>query len=205
MGHVGPGLDLVARIQMAISQVSDSPGLSNEVLQGVTLTPDETITRLSHESAAGGWQFANDRRWFVTSDEEDKAVLRMIDRGELVAQCNVSSLPVADAGKLISLTKFQEDVKRGLGESFGQFVSAAERPDEADYRILHVVVDGEASEVPIRWIYHLLADAKGRQVVFVFIVEGDLIDRFGRADEDLIKTVRLTDRTIAAVPDAGLR
>lgn len=205
VGHVGPGLDLVARIQMAISQVSDSPGLSNEVLQGVTLTPDETITRLSHESAAGGWQFANDRRWFVTSDEEDKAVLRMIDRGELVAQCNVSSLPAVDVDKLPSLTEFQEDVKRGLGESFGQFVSAAERPDEADYRILHVVVDGEASEVPIRWIYHLLADAKGRQVVFVFIVEGDLIDRFGRADEDLIKTVRLTDRTIAAVPDAGLR
>ena len=205
VGHVGPGLDVVARIQMTISQVDDSQELSNQALQGVTLTPDEKLTRLSYESAAGGWQFANDRRWFITSDEADKAVLRMIDRGELVAQCNVSSLPVVDAGKLIGLTKFQEDIKRGLGESFGQFVSAAERPNEADYRVLHVIVDGEASEVPIRWIYHLLADAQGRQVVFVFIVEGDLIERFGRADEDLIKTVRLTDRTVAAVPDAGLR
>jgi hypothetical protein len=205
VGHVGPGLDVVARIQMTISQVSDSPKLSNEALQGVTLTPDETLKRLSYESLAGGWQFANDRRWFITSDEADKAVLRMIDRGELVAQCNVSSLPVVDANKLIGLTEFQEDIKRGLGESFGQFVSAAERPNETDYRILHVIVDGEASEVPIRWIYHLLADAQGRQAVFVFIVEGDLIERFGRADEGLIETVRLTDRTIAAVPDNGLR
>ena len=205
VGHVGPGLDVVARIQMTISQVSDSEKLSNEALQGVALTPDEALTRLTYESPAGGWQFANDRRWFITADEADKAVLRMIDRGELVAQCNVSSLPVVDAGKLTGLTKFQADVKRGLGESFGQFVGAAERPNEADYRVLHVIVDGEASEVPIRWIYHLLADAQGRQAVFVFIVEGDLIERFGRADEELMETVRLTDQTIAAVPDNGLR
>ena len=205
VGHVGPGLDVVARIQMTISQVSDSPELSNEALRGVTLTPDETLTRLSYESAAGGWRFANDRRWFITVDEADKAVLRMIDRGELVAQCNVSTLPAVDVGKLPSLTQFQEDVKRGLGESFGQFVSAAERPNESDYRVLQVVVDGEASEVPIRWIYHLLADSQGRQAVFVFIVEGDLIERFGEADKELMETVRLTDRTIAAVPDTGLR
>ena len=42
------------------------------------------------------------------------------------------------------------------------------------------MVDGEASEVPIRWIYHLLADKQGRRVVFVFIVEGKLIEQFGR-------------------------
>ena len=73
VGHVGPGLDVVARIQMAISSVSDSPRLSNEALQGVTLAPDETLTNLAYESPAGGWQFACDRRWFITSDEADKA------------------------------------------------------------------------------------------------------------------------------------
>ena len=205
VGHVGPGLDVVARIQMTISQVGDSPGLSNKALQEVSLTPDERLTRLSYESAAGGWQFSNDRRWFITSDESDKAVLRMIDRGELVAQCNVSSLPVVEVSKLASLAKFQEDIQRGLGENFGQFVAAAERSNESNYRVLNVIVDGNVSEVPIRWIYHLLADAQGRQAVFVFIVEGDLIERFGQADKGLMETVRLTDRTIAAIPDNSLR
>ena len=205
VGHVGPGLHVVARIQMTISQVGDSPELSEEALRGVAVTPDATLTRLSYESSGGGWQFANDRQWFITSDEADKAALRMIDRGELVAQCNVSSLPAAEAGKLTSLTEFQEDIKRGLGESFGRFVNAAERPNEADYRVLQVTVDGEASEVPIRWIYHLVSNAQGRRVVFVFVVEGDLIERFGQADKDLMKTVRLTDQTIAAVSDNSLR
>jgi hypothetical protein len=205
VGHVGPGLDVVARIQISISQLSDAPELSNQALQAVTLTPDETLTRLAYESPLGGWQFTNDRRWFITSDEADKASLRMVDRGELVAQCNVSSLPAVEANKLVGLSEFQEDIKRGLGQSFGQFVSAAERPNQADYRVLHVIVDGKVSEVPIRWIYHLLADKQGRQAVFAFIIEGDLIERFGRADEDLVQTVRLIDRTLAAVPDPGLR
>ncbi len=205
VGHVGPGLDVVARIQMTISSASDSPRLSNEALQGVTLAPDETLTNLAYESSTGGWQFACDRRWFITNDEADKAGIRMVDRGELVAQCDISSIPPVEISKLTSLSKFQEDIKRGLGDSFGQFVNAAQSSNKTGYRVLHVIVDGEASEVPIRWIYHLLADQQGRQVIFVFVVEGNLIEHFGRADEELIENVRLIDRTIAAIPDHGLR
>ena len=205
VGHVASGLDVVARLQMSISQISDSPQLTNAALRDTPLVPTDDLTRLSYESPEGSWRFLNDRRWFITSDEDDRAVLRLIDRGELVAQCNIASLDKVEPDGLIDLTQFQDDVRRGLGDNFGQFVSAGQRPNEANYRVFRVVADGQSHDVPIRWIYYMLADQYGHQAVFAFVVEGNLIERFGRSDQQLLDSVRLLNRKVAARPDRGLQ
>ncbi len=200
VGHVGPGLDVVARLQMKIAPIEDSPHLTEGALAGLALDKAEENSWLCYESVAGGWQLLNDRRWFVTSDEPKAAVLRMIDDGEFVAQCNVSSLPQVDVGKLPSLSKFQEDIESGLGESFGQFISAKQETNDLDYRVFRVVVDGKASEVPIQWVYYLVADKVGRQLTMVFVVEAELTERLGGADEQLAAAVQFVDRTTAVLP-----
>jgi hypothetical protein len=200
IGHVGPGLDVVARLQMKMTPIEDSPQLTDGALAGLTLDAVEENSWLRYESVAGGWQLLNDRRWFVISDEPKAAVLRMIDNGEFVAQCNVSSLPQVDVAKLPSLSKFQEDIESGLGESFGQFISAKQEANELGYRVFRVVVDGKASEVPIQWIYYLVADKSGRQLTLVFVVEAELVERLGGADEQLAAAVEFVDRTTAALP-----
>lgn len=200
VGHVGPGLDVVARLQMKITPIEESPHLTDAALAGLTLEPAEENVWLSYESVAGQWQLLNDRRWFVTSDEPKAAVLRMIDDGEFVAQCNVSSLPQVTAEKLPTLSKFQEDIETGLGESFGQFISAKQDTNDLGYRVFRVVVDGKASEVPIQWVYYLVADKTGRQLTMVFVVEAELADRMIGADEQLAAAVQFVDRTTAARP-----
>ncbi len=117
-----------------------------------------------------------------------------------MAQCNVSSLPQANVEKLPSLSKFQEDIETGLGESFGQFISAKQETNHLGYRVFRVVVDGDASEVPIQWVYYHVADRTGRQLTMVFILEAELIERLTGADEQLAAAVQFVDRTTAAVP-----
>jgi len=136
----------------------------------------------------------------MTSDEAKAAVFRMIDDGEFVAQCNVASLPQVDVEKLPTLTKYQEDIKAGLGESFGQFISAKQNTNDLGYRVLRVVADGKASEVPIHWIYYLLADQVGRQLTMVFVVEPELVERLAGADEQLAAAVQFVDQATAARP-----
>ncbi len=200
VGHVGPGLDVIARLQVKIAPIEESPHLTDAALKGLTLDSAEAGSWLSYESISGEWRLLNDRRWFVTSDDPKAAVLRMIDGGEFIAQCNVSSLPQVDAEKLPSLSKFQEDIQAGLGESFGQFISAKQETNELGYRVFRVVVDGKASEVPIQWIYYLVADKNGRQLSMVFVVEAELVERLGGADEQLASAVEFVDRTTAALP-----
>ncbi len=200
IGHVGPGLDVVARLQMKIAPIEESPYLTDAALDGLSLESAEDSSWLIYESVAGGWQLLNDRRWFVTSDEPKAAVLRMIDAGEFVAQCNVSSLPQVDAEKLPSLSKFQQDIQVGLGESFGQFISAKQETNDLGNRVFRVVIGGKASDVPIQWVYYLVADQTGRQLTLVFVVEAELVERLAGADEQLAAAVQFVDRTTAALP-----
>lgn len=200
IGHVGPGLEVIARLQVKIVPNASSAALADAAIAQLPLTPSPELTRLTYQSPQGGWQFLHERRWYVTADEASLAVLRLVDRGEFVAQCKVSSLPNAVPGKEVTLAAFQEDIKRGLGKSFKQFVEAGQSASDLDYRMYRVVVDGEASELPIRWIYYYVADKHGRQVVFAFTIEGRLLSAFGKADEQLLATLRLADPKVAAKP-----
>ncbi len=200
VGHVGPGLNVVARLQMKIDSCEGAPRLTDAALNGLSLDPVAENMWLSYESVAGEWQLLNDRRWFVTTDEAKAAVLRMIDDGEFVAQCNVSSLPRVEVDKLPTLAKFQKGIQAGLGESFGQFLSAKQETNDLGYRVFRVVVDGTASELPIQWIYYLVADQTGRQVAMVFVVENELAERLAGADEQLAAGVHFIDQETASRP-----
>lgn len=123
IGHVGPGLDIVARLQIKIAPIDESPQLTEEALADLPLELSEGSTWLSYIDPQGGWQLLNDRRWFVTRDEPEAVVLRLVDRGEFIAQCNITPAPRIDPGKLSNLAKFQADIQAGLGAAFGRFAS----------------------------------------------------------------------------------
>jgi hypothetical protein len=84
-GAALPGLDLVARLQMQILPKAQSEHLSEAALKGLSLEPTPELTQLSYQPPGGDWQFKYDRRWIVTGDEHDHAVLRMVDEGQSVA------------------------------------------------------------------------------------------------------------------------
>ena len=197
IGHVNTGVELVARVQMQIKPVESSPHLSDVALEGFSLDPSEEMRRLVHRSDAGGWEFSHDRRWFVTVDQRSRSVLRMVDRGELIAQCNITALAKVEPGKQITLAQFQSDIKEALGESFGEFINASQRANDAKCRILRVEVGGESSELPVRWIYYLIADEQGRQVTLTFTVEKTNVERLAGADRAVVETMRFIEQEVA--------
>lgn len=200
VGHVAQGLDVVARLKMQIEPRDRSERLEDAAIEGLDLEPTAAATQLTCESAERDWQFLHDRRWYLVTSEHDLTVLRMIDRGELVAQCNVAPLPRVEPGKQATLEQFQTDVKNALGKQFGQFVKASQRANEKDYRVLSVVAQGLVSELPIQWHYYLIADEQGRQVVFAFTVEASLAERLGQSDQDVVDSFTFVDEGVARRP-----
>ena len=96
---------------------------------------------LEYEAPAHTFGFRYDRQWFVTSDEPNVAILRMIQRGELVAQCNISALLAVQ--KEITLAGFQQEIQNSLDKNFGQFVKASEETTPEGYRVYRVVANGD--------------------------------------------------------------
>ena len=69
-------------------------------------------------------------------------VLRFVDSGDLLAQCNISDLTPLPTGKQVGLEAFQQDVRRAIGERFEQF----EHPEGACHAI--TLICGSSLRVP---------------------------------------------------------
>ncbi|HEV3021120.1 MAG TPA: hypothetical protein VGX76_01585 [Pirellulales bacterium] len=195
VGHVAAGLDVVAKLQMHVTPLGEVAELSGEALRDVRLDPGAELRDLEYQPANGMYRIAYDCRWHIVSDRGDVLALRMVDRGDLIAQCNLTTLPDVEPTKHPTLARFQQDIERTLGKDFGQFVRASQAVNEAGYAFYRVEVEGVVADLPIRWNYYLLADDQGHLAVFVFTVEGELIGQLGNADEAIVSTLRFTPRS----------
>ncbi|HEX4146935.1 MAG TPA: hypothetical protein VHY91_25785 [Pirellulales bacterium] len=188
VGHVGPGLDVVAKLLVKVTPIGESVHLTPELIAHLPPASDEQ-SLLEYETPSHTFGFRYDRQWFVTSDEPNVAILRMIQRGELVAQCNMSAILTVQ--KEITLAAYQQDIQRSLDKNFGQFLKAAEESTPEGYRVFRVVAEGEVDGLPIQWIYYLLKSADGQQQAsLAFTLEPGLVDRFGSADREFVSRLR---------------
>jgi hypothetical protein len=190
VGHLGPGLDTVAKVLVKITPKSASPALSESRIRQIPKRTTPELLELGYVPKGGQFRFRYDRRWYVTGDEPKLAALRMVDRGELLAQCNLSALP--NVKKPVTLAEFQRDVERSLGRNFGRFTSASQVVNESGYAVFRVVVQGTISELPIEWIYYLVQDRQGHRVSLAFSLEQSLRERFADADRHVVEALRLT-------------
>jgi hypothetical protein len=199
IGHATPGFDVTARIRVEINEKPASPELGVPLLNELPLELNSGSTLLRLESTLGGYRLLHVREWQMMVDRHDVTILRMIDQGELIAQCNISSLPDLAAGKRVQLPDFQADIERALGKNFGQFIEASQQKSESGHRVLRAAVSGLASELPIQWIYYHISDDAGRQTALVFTMDAKVVEKFAGADQSMVSTFEFTDRAAPTV------
>jgi len=200
IGEVVPGTDVVLRLEMKISPVEKSKQLTDAVANRTPRDPPAGSIDLEHRSADGLWTLAYGRDWYVTADERDLTVLKLMDDGQRIAQCNISSLSKVDPAKLSTLAEFQEDVRDALGKNFGQFVEAGQSTNQLNYRVYRVVVQGTVNDLPIEWHYYFVANQHGQQAAFAFTIDAGLVSRLKGVDKMLVDQLRFADPKIAAKP-----
>jgi hypothetical protein len=188
VGKAMPGMDVTVRIQLALSPLAGSPYLDDGVLGDLTLTPDDGATMLEFVSEAGGFEVLLNRNWHVMVDRQDVSVLRLVEQGDMVAQCNITALPALEPGKTYSIGEFQQDVKKALDEGFGEFTAASESLTNHGLHAMRIVATGQTADIPIQWIYYHFSSEKGQRASCVFTCPADLSDRFGATDEAVISS-----------------
>ncbi|MGL4595103.1 MAG: hypothetical protein ACRCUY_10275 [Thermoguttaceae bacterium] len=191
VGHVGPALNLVARLQVKISPTSTPEQLTDELLSSIDLNPSDSVLKLKYDGGKGPWRFSHDRDWYVFQDDAQTTILRKLYRGELVAQCNIADMGKVDVKTMSSIKKFASELETGLGKSFGRIVSSEEIENRFGYKDYLVQIDGIVDDLKLRWIYHLLTDEAGNQSVIVFVVESEMLEQFGQSDQALLNTYRM--------------
>jgi hypothetical protein len=191
IGHVGPGLEHTARLQVKISPLDAPQALTNAAMMSISIRPNPAVLQLKYDGGKGPWRFSHDRTWYVYQDDPQATVLRKLVDGELVAQCNVADMGTVDLRTMTTLAKFQQDLVAGLGNHFGKIATATEYEDRRGCKIYKVLLDGMVDDLSLRWIYHLITDRDGKQSVVVFVVEASMLDQFANSDDVLLETYRM--------------
>lgn len=186
-----PGFKTTSQIRVALTPGELPAELSDEVLAGLDTTPDEA-SRLLRFKARQNFELVYEPRWRVVADQPDLAVLRLIDRGDLVAQGNISRLNPLGEGEQLTLEAFQDSLKKSLGTTFGDFVEAGESLSDSGLRVLRVVISATVSEVPIHYVFYHLSDDHQNRLSLAFTMDADNVERFGRAEETLIGSLQFT-------------
>lgn len=186
IGHAQPGFEVVTKLRMVTSPSAPAPEVSEEALAGLPTTADSGQALIDLTVDTAGFQLLHDRRWRVMVERHDVTILRLVDRGDLIAQCNISPRPALPKGQQLTLEGFQNDVKQALGTNFGQIVEAAQETNENGILVQRVTAAGSAGDLPIQWTYYHLADEHGHRAALVFTIEGSLVERFAQIDRELV-------------------
>lgn len=196
IGHAVPGYDITARVRISAVPLTASAELADGLLKSFDLKLSSGSTLLSHDSPEGAFQVLHDRRWHVMADHRDATILRLIDHGDLIAQCNITRLRDQPADKYLALDAFTQEITGTLGKNFEQIVTADESTTENGLRQLCVVIAGQAQDVPVQWTYYHLTDRTGRSTSMVFTMDARLADRFAELDRSIVGTLVMRSRPI---------
>ena len=201
LGYADPGLDVVAKLKLAIVPLPESKLLTGEVISNARLPQSDEPPPLEYFSKDKGYRFLHDRRWHVVGDTRELVVMRFVNRGDLVAQCNV--MPATKSlDKPIELDQFQADVQKALGQMFGRFENAAESSTPSGLRMLRVIAAGTAEKLPIQWRYYTIHDKTGRAISLVFTLEAPLAEQFKDQDKPIVESVEFAEPSVAETKPA---
>jgi hypothetical protein len=193
-GPVEAGLDVKSTLTVDRRGDEDpaAAGLGDEALARLDLdTPDPRRELLLLNAPDGKYALTHDRDWHTFWDDTRLTVLKRLAKGEVVAQCNLATGPNAGKGRHQDLNQFRDDIRRGLGARFAQFLGAGEVDgDPAGHFRYKVGVQGRQGELGVVWYYYLVAGPAGDQVVATFTLAESQVQAFGSEDERLIGSFR---------------
>ncbi|QDU40434.1 hypothetical protein Mal4_47900 [Maioricimonas rarisocia] len=202
IGTITPGIDATVNANIERSLSPSAGRLTDAVAEAIPLEPPAGALELVFAAAPWGMSLRHDREWYVFQallhGSNKVLILRRMERGSLIAQCNCSPVPTVKPGQQTPADQFEADIQRSLGERFGEIRARERVPTDDGRMITRVIVGGSvelkgdkgAVDIPMMWIYYLVTDPNGRQMSFVFSVEPDLHEQLGDRDVAMVKSVR---------------
>jgi hypothetical protein len=200
-GQVESGLDI--RSTLTVERTADEPPaeLTDTALASVPLTVEPTGELLQFIPPGAKYRLLHGRDWHIFYEDERQTVLKWLDQGELVAQCNLALGPNAGRGRHQDPKQFQDDIQRAMGKRFRKilFAGPVEGPDDGVFRF-RVGVQGQVDNVEVLWIYYLVASPEGDQLLATYTLAQAQAERFNDQDLRMIGTLIWTSGAESAEP-----
>ena len=193
-GPVSPTTSVETTTTLTRKAVEQPEALSDVKLVSVpdSFTPPAPMAQLEHRDADGRFEMLYAREWQLVGQTKERTVLRLMDRGDFLAQATITPWTEADKGKHMSAEDFKKAMNATPEWEPERELQSGEVPSDREGRWTYrFSVIGKMDGVEVLQNFYLIAGPGGEQVVVVFTMTPKQADKFGVRDLALVGAIEV--------------
>ena len=188
-GPVSPGAKTESTTSMKRTLGGKSEALADAVILQLPAEPLPSHLMLLHREPKGRHEMLLERSWHIVAQTDQYTVLRLLERGELVAQVNVIPWEKAKPGQHINPDDLKKLIADAQSFTLDQIVQSGVVPSGSGHWIYRITAAGKSNETPVLQNYFAVAGPQGDQVILIFTTEVNQSERLASRDLAIAATV----------------
>lgn len=193
-GPVTPALNADVTVKLTRTPIEEPAELNKFALVPIptTETPAVNLTNLQHLDAKKRFSLNHARAWHVVSPEDSpQLVMRLVERGEFIAQVTLTPWKKADPKNAMTLDAFAELTAKTPGWATDKEIErkTLDAPAKGHQVVHRVAASGELESVRTVQYFYLIVGSSGEQMIATFSVVPTLVQRLGSRDLELVREI----------------
>ena len=202
-GPVTPAFKADVTLTIVRTPLDDPPAEINDlalvpVPEG---TPPEHLTALSFTDYKDRFTFNHGRAWQMVAPTEEHVVLRLMDRGDFVAQATLTPWKKAAAGMHLSPDEFHDAmINAPAWEQIQELEKVKKVNDAGANQVFRYAAEGTLNGIRVVQYYYLVAGEQGDQLVVTFTMTPQQAAKLGSQDIALVRSITFPALKSASAP-----
>jgi hypothetical protein len=193
-GPASPALTATSTTTLTRQPIERPEALADVALVSVPqeFKVPEALQLVEYRHPKGKFELNYGRDWQVVGEPDGRLILRLMDRGDFVAQATITPWTPADKGKHLSADEFRAAMADAPGWEAEKELQAGEVPGGGEGRwVYRVSMLGKSDGVPVLQNFYLIAGPNGDQVVVAVTLTPKKAEQLGGRDLSLAGSVEL--------------
>ncbi|MBL8795700.1 MAG: hypothetical protein JNM56_17475 [Planctomycetia bacterium] len=148
--------------------------------------PPAAFLQLHYRDPQGRFQLNYERDWHLAGQTDDHLILRLMDRGDWVAQATITAWTKAEAGKHLSADEFKETIADTPGWEPEQIRDDGEVRSAKGHWVYRVSALGDLDGLRVLQNFYLAAGPEGDQAAVTVTLREAQAQKLGNSDTKLV-------------------
>jgi hypothetical protein len=191
-GPVSPASTMDVRITLERKKIAQPESLCDVALVSVPdgFTPPGPMLNVEYRDPKERFALVHPRDWHLTAATNEHTVLRLVDRGDYVAQVTVTPWAKAKKGEHMMPEEFKKAMAETSGWRPNKELQAGEITAEGKY-IYRLSVLGHLDGTEVLQNFYLVTAPTGEQVVLTFTLAPKAADKLGARDLTIAASIEV--------------
>ena len=190
-GPATPASVVDAEILVTRRKIDRPMSLDDGTLAAIPMgfTPPASLLLLEYKDPQKRYELLHERGWSQVTRTQNHLVLRLMEKGDFLAQATITQWSMAGKGRHQSAGEFQAAIRKIPGWEQGEVLSSAELPSGDRRWIYRHAVSGKLEGVEVLQTFYLIAGPEGDQVVVAVTCTPKVANRLAGRDQVLISSL----------------